>query len=163
MRKLMVVAAAATLGLGLAAQSYATCTAVCDEVCGVSGATHTFTSCSSPSPDNPPSGPCGELCLTDLITGDATDAVPPVDELLLVAGGVNQDDPASTGGCVGLLGGTLHSGMAGTPPAPPDPTASYETCKIAAATGCEEQGCAVTTAPAAGQCPAGSIVRSSNC
>jgi len=98
----------------------------------------------APDPANPPSGACGELCLTNAITDGAT-GVEQVEELILVAGSANQDAQA---GCVGLLGGTLHSGQFGPlPPAPPapDPNASYAQCKADAAAACEANGCFTST------------------
>jgi hypothetical protein len=149
MRKFLILSvAAAALALITAQTASAQCACLqrtinngtqCETVC-----------CTSPSPDNPPApgtSACGELCLL----GDGTTGQEPVDELILIAGAVNQD---SQGGCIGLLGGTLHSGQAGPlPPAmpAPDPNASYAQCKADAAAACEANNCS-TSSVADGAC-----------
>jgi len=107
-----------------------------------------------PDPNNPPSGACGQVCLLDQIIEDTPldEQASQLDELILVAGAANQN---TQGGCVGLLGGTLHSGQLGPiPPATPapDPNASYAACKADAVAACAANGCATaTTTP--GACP----------
>ena len=111
-----------------------------------SGAQSCVTTCCasgvpSEPPSEPPSGPppvCGEICLTDAITGDATDAVAPVDQLVLVAGSDASGEPT---GCVGLLGGTVHSNQATSQ----DPGASYADCLADAVDACEAGGCTTST------------------
>ena len=153
MKKIVLtIVAVAFVGFGAMLVTPTTADAACacrsDTVSTPAGPTCVTTCCNSGVPSEPPSGPpegvCGEVCLTDAITGDATDAVAPVDQLVLVAGSDASGEPS---GCVGLLGGTVHSNQATSQ----DPGASYADCLADAAAECLAGGCA-TQETTAGAC-----------
>jgi len=151
-KALMVTLAVAALSLITAQIASAQCACRSDtQFPGTPQAQCVTTCCAAPNPNNPPNpanGACGEVC----ILGDHTTGVPQLDQLILVAGAANGSVQA---GCVGLLGGTLHSGQLGPlPPAMPNPqpAASYSQCLADAAAACDANGCGEVVSTTAGPC-----------